>query len=182
MLPGVDDVLFDVLNFQDGLYGHSSRLHGSTLQNSDRMDLLVVRAAQTSDSSKSVTYAYAIPGPENPLAPSCELFLAGYYVLDLQAMCHNIHVHSPTPIPSSIKISGGTTAQVHAVQESILADGEGISVSMRIFSLDAYTNGEILAFIGQLVCWIHMLCDIKKQHRNLVFARFDPVATNVRGR
>lgn len=57
-----------------------------------------------------------------------------YYEWDMQVMPSNSHTYSPSYTFSSWDISSGMTAaavQAHAVDESVLADGEGYSVSVQ---------------------------------------------------
>lgn len=81
----VGEVVIDVVtNPEDVLSGLLSRLPVSTLQRSDRMDL-VVHSVQNSDSFQLVPYLYPIPSLEPSPATVGELMFGGYYVWDMQA-------------------------------------------------------------------------------------------------
>lgn len=92
---------------------------------------------------------------------------AGYYVWDTLTMFSEGHAHSPsTGSPaSSIEITSDTTGRVRAAHESILADEEGESVSVKKFFLEAYTEEKILVFIGLFVNAKPALCNVEQQHR-----------------
>lgn len=77
--------------------------------------------------------------------------------------------HNASHNQSVVDTTGGMlfqAIQVHAADESIPADGEGYSTSLKTFSLNPYTDKEILVSLGQLVNVKHALCDIEKQHRD----------------
>lgn len=119
------------------------------------------------DSLKSVPYPYLIPGQERRPTTSGESVIAEYYVLDTQVMCLDNHANSPSHCQSSLEITRGRIAQesqARAADEWIPADEEGKSGLVRPFSLDAYTENEIVVLICQLVDENHPLCDIEQQH------------------
>lgn len=92
--------------------------------------------------------------------------------------------HSLSQMQSRVESTGGMTAQaaqVRAADETIPAHEEGNSVSLKTFSLDTYTEENILVLIFQLVDAKHPLHGIEQQHRTSFFARSDPVSTTMPG-
>lgn len=78
-------------------------------------------------------------------------------------MCSDIHSHSPSHRQSYMDITGSMIVQaveVRDADESIPSDEESKPLSVKTFSLDAYTEEEILIFIGELVDAKHPLHNI----------------------
>lgn len=89
---------------------------------------------------------------------------SGYYIWDIQEMGSDSHACSLSHSQSNKKTTSGTTAQVLAADETIPANAEGKSMSVKTFSHVAYTEEEILFFIGQLIDSKHVLHNIEQQH------------------
>lgn len=135
------------------------------------MDLVVAPVLQIFGSLKSFAYAYYISDPENCPASFGEMILARFTVLDAQVMCLDTHSHSLSHGQSSMNVSGSTTGQARAVNDSIpLAEKEEF-VSAKKLSFDACMAEEIIYFVDQLVNAEHDLCNIE-QHPQSELLRF----------
>lgn len=74
-----ETVLADANDPEDRLLGLFHILHGSKLQSSDRVDLIVARALQTSDSYNLLLCTYLITGLEHALGTFQKFMIVEYY-------------------------------------------------------------------------------------------------------
>lgn len=75
--PVVQEVIAFSTNLEDDLSGLPRRMHGPTLQSSDKVDLVVVRSVQMFNSFKSVSHTYPVPGPKHSAPTLGEFMFAG---------------------------------------------------------------------------------------------------------
>lgn len=101
----------DVINLEADQAGLSRRLHDSTLQSGDEVELVVVRAFKISDSFKSVPYRFLIPGLKHSPATLRRLMFAGYYVWNVHAKRLDSNAQSHANWQTSVKITSCMTGQ-----------------------------------------------------------------------
>lgn len=127
------------------------------------------------DIFKPVLYPYPITCLEQ-FPTTLGVFLStGHYVWVMQAMHWYSHAHSPFHSQLSVEITCGMTAQAAQVlssDESITANEQVGSVSVKTFSLETYTKEEILFFNGQLIDAKQALHDIAQEHRHQLLPSF----------
>lgn len=97
---------------------------------------------------------------------------AAYEICDGQAIRSDLQADRLSKNQYRGVISSGMTAQASAADEFIPTLRESEFVSVETFSLEVYTETEVLVFIGQLIDEKHLLYRIEQQHQDQLLPSF----------